>query len=427
MHTDANLLKIILGSPRPSGPLAPGPRATEVIAEPFPLNRCIRWMPENLSGIDPPFSLVVTQDVLSAVCRHVAEDLSREFGGFLLGNRYVCPQSACEYVLIDNYYEAGFTEGDATSLLFSTDTWADLTDKLHTRFRGKALVGWYHSHPRMGVYLSERDAEVHHSRFPEAWTCALVLEPEKGHGGFFVYEAGRLNRTQPVEFYEYFDHLSAESVVFWTNHLPDCPEYEEAPVEDQPVEIPIEANQASAQIVPVIHSGASSVKSSSWQWWKYAAAGLAVLLAGGLGMFLGAGGDRLLRVALEDGSRQVSLPTATLPTPPPPPGTRNVEVAPVALEKEKETGGQAEKKKKQPDRKKKGGSPPAAQVITPIPVSGETGRSEPDPAANQPAAPGQNQKPVAGADKEVTTPTPTPAAPAKPAQGEQKKEAHNNA
>jgi proteasome lid subunit RPN8/RPN11 len=206
--------KITLGLPKPSTSTTVTSPVTDAIAEPFPFNRTIRWTPRTAPTASPAVQFVVTQEVLVAVCEHVAGDLSREFGGFLLGNRYVCSQTGIEYVLIDNYYPAGFSEGDAISLLFSTDTWADLTDKLYTRFRGKLLVGWYHSHPRMDIFLSDDDVEVHRSRFAEAWTCALVLEPEKGLGGFFSYNQGRLNRRHHRAVHHHESHTSANASAY---------------------------------------------------------------------------------------------------------------------------------------------------------------------------------------------------------------------
>src|SRR5262245_54284516 len=99
---NTNPLKIVLGAPRPGALSAMESQSTQIIAEPFPINRTIRWTPETQSNAMPAVGLVVTQDVLRGVCRHVSQDLSREFGGFLLGNRYACLETGYEYVLIDN-------------------------------------------------------------------------------------------------------------------------------------------------------------------------------------------------------------------------------------------------------------------------------------------------------------------------------------
>lgn len=53
-------------------------------------------------------------------------------------------------------------------------------------------VGWYHSHTRSGIFLSETDLEIHRRFFPEPWQVALVLKPhtlEPVRAGFFFRDA----------------------------------------------------------------------------------------------------------------------------------------------------------------------------------------------------------------------------------------------
>jgi len=57
---------------------------------------------------------------------------------------------------------------------------------------GLAPVGWYHSHTRNGISLSEEDLKIHNRFFPHPWQVALVLHPEKFGpvtAGFFLREA----------------------------------------------------------------------------------------------------------------------------------------------------------------------------------------------------------------------------------------------
>jgi proteasome lid subunit RPN8/RPN11 len=53
---------------------------------------------------------------------------------------------------------------------------------------GRVTVGWYHSHTRTGVMLSDTDLTIHNRFFPETWQVALVVKPhtlEPMRGGFF--------------------------------------------------------------------------------------------------------------------------------------------------------------------------------------------------------------------------------------------------
>lgn len=195
----------------------------EVIDAPFPDRRTIHWMPSRAYQPDAEyqnsdFAIVITSDVIEKTNRHVSQTLERELGGFLLGNRYHCPNTKRDYIVIDQYLEADYTEGTDVSLTFTHDSWAQLTDQLHGKFYGKQLVGWYHSHPRMNIFLSAHDVIIHQNRFPDNWKCALVIEPEKRMGGFFGWHNGELDPNHYVEFYEMLESEARHSVVDWINY-----------------------------------------------------------------------------------------------------------------------------------------------------------------------------------------------------------------
>jgi len=53
-------------------------------------------------------------------------------------------------------------------------------------------VGWWHSHTRTEIFLSEADQQIHNKFFPEPWQLALVLKPhtfQPMRAGFFFREA----------------------------------------------------------------------------------------------------------------------------------------------------------------------------------------------------------------------------------------------
>jgi proteasome lid subunit RPN8/RPN11 len=199
--------------------------ATEVKEMPFPTRRVLHWLPQFRSpdgDAPPPVAILISQEVLVAVNNHVSQSLATELGGFLLGNRYCDPANGQEFVIVDQYVEAQYTESTSVSLAFTTDAWMRLKEDLSGKFIGKALIGWYHSHPRMDVFLSPFDLHVHEERFKEPWNVALVIEPEKQLGGFFVWRDGKINPRHPVEFYEYLSAdmvKTKESRLTWVNYI----------------------------------------------------------------------------------------------------------------------------------------------------------------------------------------------------------------
>ena len=184
----------------------------------------------SLAEIGGHTAVVVSQEVLLKVNEHVSQSLERELGGFLLGNRYRCPNSPRDYVIIDQFSPAKFTESTEVNLAFTHEAWAQLSDELSGKFLGKLLIGWYHSHPRMDVFLSSHDMDIQTERFPEPWMVALVLEPEKHRGGFFSSRDGRVRPNTPVDFFELLERNSRDSVLAWQNYSAVDPATSSAPV-----------------------------------------------------------------------------------------------------------------------------------------------------------------------------------------------------
>lgn len=241
--------RIIFGARKPTEEASPLTVIPVLIEAPFPHERTLHWwpaeLPVELNG-NGNTAVVVSQEVLVKVNEHVAQSLDHELGGFLLGNRYRCPNTSSDYVIIDQYSPAKYTESSEVRLNFTHDAWAQLSDELSGKFLGKLLIGWYHSHPRMDVFLSSHDMEIQTERFPEPWMVALVLEPEKHLGGFFCSRDGRVRPNSPVDFFELLERNSRDSVIGWDNYKPMAPAPASTPV------VTAEPSQTSSPELPVI-------------------------------------------------------------------------------------------------------------------------------------------------------------------------------
>src|SRR6185312_4526833 len=60
-------------------------------------------------------------------------------------------------------------------------------------------VGWYHSHTRSEIFLSDKDLAIHRRYFPEPWHVALVMKPHTFlpmRAGFFYQRADGSMRAE---------------------------------------------------------------------------------------------------------------------------------------------------------------------------------------------------------------------------------------
>jgi len=111
-----------------------------------------------------------------------------EIGGILLGKRVKGRVTIADYVALD--CEHAFGPSFALSPR-DQDRLAELLAVAERNPEGLKPVGWYHSHTRSEISLSEADQDLHNRYFPEPWQVALVLKPHTFHptrAGFFFRE-----------------------------------------------------------------------------------------------------------------------------------------------------------------------------------------------------------------------------------------------
>jgi hypothetical protein len=62
----------------------------------------------------------------------------------------------------------------------------------------KSVVGWYHSHPGFGVFLSDHDLFIHENFFSARHQVAWVYDPHSDEEGCFGWENGRTRRLKQI-------------------------------------------------------------------------------------------------------------------------------------------------------------------------------------------------------------------------------------
>jgi proteasome lid subunit RPN8/RPN11 len=111
-----------------------------------------------------------------------------EIGGILLGRHSNQRLVIADYVALDCEHAFGpsFTLSPPDQ-----DRLAELLASAEQNPDRLRPVGWYHSHTRSEVFLTEADQDLHRRYFPEPWQVALVLKPHTFHptrAGFFFRE-----------------------------------------------------------------------------------------------------------------------------------------------------------------------------------------------------------------------------------------------
>jgi len=109
-----------------------------------------------------------------------------------------------------------------------------------SRKRLETLLGWYHSHPGQGGFLTTHDVETHEKFFTEPWHVAILVAAEAGGvtGRFFRATQGNADWPKtPLAFYELLQPDSIKpdgkkrSFIMWRNYKPLRPDADRAETE----------------------------------------------------------------------------------------------------------------------------------------------------------------------------------------------------
>lgn len=130
-----------------------------------------------------------------AIERHALRDTAVELGGVLLGRECLDDQTGEPFVWVTESLEAKHYENTQASFTYTHDSWEELTrerDRLHP---GLDIVGWYHTHPDFGIFLSGHDLFLHRNFFGQPLQVAYVIDPIRQDRGFFRWRGDGLDQV----------------------------------------------------------------------------------------------------------------------------------------------------------------------------------------------------------------------------------------
>lgn len=126
---------------------------------------------------------VVSPEAMRTMREHVLDAPHTEVGGFLVG-QHGEPHEPPRIVAAVEAHDA---HGDLTSLTFTHVAWEHLHRTMDDEFPDSSVIGWYHSHPGHGIFLSGHDQFIQRNFFAEAWQVAIVIDPVARTEGFFAW------------------------------------------------------------------------------------------------------------------------------------------------------------------------------------------------------------------------------------------------
>lgn len=140
------------------------------------------------------FRIFVSEAAFDRAVARGDNDTTREVGGVLVGE--LLRDDAGPYLRIDDTIDALHAEEKGAELTFTHATWDHIHKEMDSRHKDKRVVGWYHTHPGFGIFLSDRDQFIHRSFFNEPFHVAFVYDPKSHEHGMFAWHDNEVWRAR---------------------------------------------------------------------------------------------------------------------------------------------------------------------------------------------------------------------------------------
>lgn len=164
----------------------------------LPLNFVSVGSPEN-----EEVKVYIKQDVYRALEKFAASNTSKELGSILLGSHTEALGKT--HVVISAYIEAKYTDASASTLTFTHETWDYVYKEKERSFPQDKIVGWQHTHPSYGIFLSNYDLFIQENFFNMPFQVAYVIDPVQNLRGFFCRKNGKIEKLPGFYVYDDLD------------------------------------------------------------------------------------------------------------------------------------------------------------------------------------------------------------------------------
>jgi proteasome lid subunit RPN8/RPN11 len=160
-------------------------------------------------------------ETADAIERHALRDTTVELGGILLGKECVDEQTRQPFVLVTRWLEAKHYENTQASFTYTHDSWEEITRERDRRYPDLDIVGWYHTHPDFGIFLSGHDQFLHRNFFAQPLQVAYVIDPIRQTRGFFHWRGEGLEQVSG--YYLFADRGARIALSRFVNDLENIP------------------------------------------------------------------------------------------------------------------------------------------------------------------------------------------------------------
>lgn len=137
-------------------------------------------------------AVVMEAEVARKIRQHARTSMKAEVCGVLIGN------TEHERMTVEACIAGINAAQGGAHVTFTQDTWEHIYKIKDKDFPEHKIVGWYHSHPGFGVFLSEHDLFIQQNFFSNPQQIAWVYDPHTDEEGCFGWIGGNIEKLSDI-------------------------------------------------------------------------------------------------------------------------------------------------------------------------------------------------------------------------------------
>lgn len=136
--------------------------------------------------------VVMEAEVARKIRQHARTSMKAEVCGVLIGN------TDHERMTVEACIPGINAAQGGAHVTFTQDTWEHIYKIKDKEYPDDKIVGWYHSHPGFGVFLSEHDLFIQQNFFSNPQQVAWVYDPHTDEEGCFGWIGGNIEKLSAI-------------------------------------------------------------------------------------------------------------------------------------------------------------------------------------------------------------------------------------
>jgi len=140
-------------------------------------------------ALESDFRVLISAEAFAAIRKHGSSDKEVELCGVLAG--HLLKDASGPYLTVEKAVAGAATRQTGSRVTFTHETWSQIHKQLDAEAPDLQIVGWYHTHPGFGIFMSDMDQFIQDNFFNLPHNVAFVYDPVSEQSALFVWRDGR--------------------------------------------------------------------------------------------------------------------------------------------------------------------------------------------------------------------------------------------